>query len=292
MAHKIFVIIPANNEAQVIGACLESLANQTGESSVEVVVVANGCSDNTVAVASSWKSRFAEFGWSLHVLEIEPASKIAALNAGDRLADEHDRIYLDADVILSDNAVAEIAEIFSAEPKIGVCAPICFIEEPHSYVSRAYKAVWSKLPYFRDGVIGCGCYAVSGRGRTRWDAFPGLIADDKFVRLQFEAAERTTTKTSYFTIHLPEGFRELSNVRTRWSAGNRELLEMFPDLKAKDARRHGSSAKLLLSNPKLWLPGLVFIAIYIVAELRARKRWRLGTSVWERAESVRSYPRD
>ena len=88
----ISVVIPAHNEEAVIASTLRSVLEGL-EQGAEVLVVCNGCSDDTAAVAGT-------FGLPVRVLEIEPASKVAALNAGDEVAAGYPRIYLDADVTL------------------------------------------------------------------------------------------------------------------------------------------------------------------------------------------------
>ena len=51
-AGRLSVVIPASNEAGRIGACLHALLAQEGVAEpVEVIVVANGCRDDTAAVA-------------------------------------------------------------------------------------------------------------------------------------------------------------------------------------------------------------------------------------------------
>ena len=80
------VLIPAHNEASEITACLASVfasedlpAGWQGE----VLVIANGCTDQTAALA---RSTPVPQGWSLLVLDLPEGGKLAALNAGDRAA--------------------------------------------------------------------------------------------------------------------------------------------------------------------------------------------------------------
>src|SRR5206468_9477454 len=83
------VVIPAHNEAAVIGRLLTAILADAGPDEFEIVVVPNGCTDDTAAVASSFGVR---------VVETEVASKVAALRLGDASVKSFPRIYVDADV--------------------------------------------------------------------------------------------------------------------------------------------------------------------------------------------------
>src|SRR6185312_1201240 len=48
----ISVVIAAHNEARVIGGCLDALLADAGPDDLDIVVVANGCTDDTAAVAA------------------------------------------------------------------------------------------------------------------------------------------------------------------------------------------------------------------------------------------------
>ncbi len=95
------VIIPAHNEAPVLGACLGELLRDAVPGEFEVVVVCNGCTDESAAVAARAGVR---------VIEISRPSKTAALNAGDRIAETFPRIYLDADVSISTSTLRTVAQ--------------------------------------------------------------------------------------------------------------------------------------------------------------------------------------
>src|SRR4051812_5260602 len=73
------VIIPAHDEDKVLARCLDTLLEDSEFGELEVIVVANGCTDRTVQIARS-------YGDQVGVIEISEASKHAALNAGDEAA--------------------------------------------------------------------------------------------------------------------------------------------------------------------------------------------------------------
>ena len=67
------IIVPAYDEAQVIGRLLGQLVPSADEGGLDILVVANGCTDNTAEVAAS-------FGPPVRVLSISAASKREAAN--------------------------------------------------------------------------------------------------------------------------------------------------------------------------------------------------------------------
>ena len=94
------VIIAARNEERYIGACLDSILQQDTEAgNVEVIVMANACTDDTVGAALSMRPGFDARGWTLHVMEEATPGKMHALNSGDRAAKGDVLDDLDADVI-------------------------------------------------------------------------------------------------------------------------------------------------------------------------------------------------
>ncbi|MET8139616.1 glycosyltransferase [Sphaerisporangium sp. NPDC005288] len=83
------VIIPAHNEARVIGRLLSRLLAEASKDEFDVVVVANGCDDDTASVAR---------GFGVRVVETPVPSKREALRLGDEAAAVHPRVYVDADI--------------------------------------------------------------------------------------------------------------------------------------------------------------------------------------------------
>ena len=65
-------------------------------------MVANGCTDDTVAVAAARPG--------VRVLSLPEPGKAGALNAGDAVAVGFPRIYLDADIVLTTAAVRAVAD--------------------------------------------------------------------------------------------------------------------------------------------------------------------------------------
>jgi len=258
------VIIPAHNEEAVIASCLRSLIDQSTERLLRIIVVANGCQDATAACARELTGEVLSRGFDLEVIELSGGGKPAALNRGDQSAPAGMRIYLDADVRLSPDAVEGVAETLEAGGAL-LAAPAVLVATGRAWATRSYSKVWQSLPLVGSGVIGAGVYSVSEEGRQRWGRFPDIHSDDKFVRLCFADHERRVAHRGHFLVQMPEGFRELLAVRTRWCRGNRELARRFPSLATADRREYLATAKMLTKRPDLWTSVPLFLLVFGVA---------------------------
>jgi glycosyltransferase involved in cell wall biosynthesis len=227
------VIIPANNEESLIGSCLTAvLASDPAPFEIEIIVVANGCTDETVAIARTFTDIAHRRGWGMTVLDLPEGGKLNALNAGDRIARGEMRAYLDADVTVSTPLLAQLCATLD-RPAPAYASGTLRITAPGGRVARAYARLWARVPFMRAGVPGCGLFAVNGPGRARWGAFPAIIADDAFVRLQFSPAERIGVPATY-DWPIADDFASLVKVRRRQDRGVKEIAERFPDLPAND----------------------------------------------------------
>lgn len=174
------IVIPAHNEAQVIGRLLDSLVADSADGETDIVVVCNGCTDDTARIASAR-------GPHVRVVEIPTPSKHAALRAGDDHARGFPRIYVDADVVITGADVRALVEplnddtsdILATAPERQIPLTGC------GWRVRAYYRVWQRLPAVREGLFGRGVIAVSKAGHARIAALPPLMADDLAASLAF-----------------------------------------------------------------------------------------------------------
>ena len=103
---KISVVIATRNRANLLDGALESLRAQLGAPDVEAVVVDNGSSDDTRAVA--------ERHGATYVFEAQP-NRAAARNAGIAAATGEIVLFIDDDVVLPPYFVAAHARAHAAE---------------------------------------------------------------------------------------------------------------------------------------------------------------------------------
>lgn len=271
---SISIIIPANNENGWIDGCLNALEASVGLAQAQVIVVANGCTDDTVARTQTHVATFAAKGWRLDVLDVPALGKPGAMDAGDVVAVHAARAYLDADVAVSPPLMAQIVAALAGEaPRYASGTPEVTAQ---GWVSGAYARFWVRLPFVAQGVPGFGLYAVNAAGRARWGRFAAIISDDTFVRLQFTPSERVKVPASY-TWPIVEGFGPLVRVRRRQDQGVVELARLHPHLMANEGKERPGKAWLvgrLLADP------LAF-GVYAAVTLAVRAGWGRQTG-WVR----------
>lgn len=269
------VLIPASNEARYIGPCLNALlaSDPVPGFTVEVIVIANGCTDDTVARAERFAPVAAERGWRLNVIERAEGSKPGALNAGDLAAIGRLRAYLDADVVVSPDLLAALADALQDDaPRYATGTAV--IAPAQSVATRLYARMWQQVPFMRDTAPGFGLYAVNAAGRSRWGPFPDVISDDTLVRLHFAPSERVQVAASY-SWPMVEGFANLVRVRRRQDRGVAQIAALYPHLVANDAKPPAPLLPLLRADP------LAF-AVYASVALSVRLGRGRNPDAWVR----------
>ncbi|MEM8792718.1 MAG: glycosyltransferase [Pseudomonadota bacterium] len=271
------IVIPANNEADYIGSCLDALLSQNRvEAPVEVIVAANACSDGTVEIVRGFGPRFESLGWSLVLLDLQEPGKPNALNSADAVASYPGRLYLDADVVMMPDLLAEICRAL-ADDKPVYCGGRLIVAPATSWMTRRYSEVWSRLPFMTSsGVTGAGLFAVNAEARKRWAVFPEIISDDTYVRLHFSPEERIALSSGYLW-PMVEGFSALVKVRRRQDAGLAEIAQKYPQLLANDGTRKMrffDHLSLFSSSP---ISYLIYVGVALAVRSREpEKAWTRG----------------
>jgi len=277
------VIIPAHDEQSAIGFCLAALTSQDYPGPVEVVVVANGCRDDTARVSRRF-ARLPPPGWRLKTLELEESGKWRALNAGDAATSAELRVYLDADVVLDATAIRRIAgALATTEPRLVQPSIEIAEDSRQSRMVRSFIRVWSSLPYVKQQVLGVGCYAVNVGGRRLWGDFPALCADDTFARLQFADSQKVVLPDTTMTVCFPSSLLELIRVRARWCHLSRVARAREHSLPRSERWRWWKAVKFLFRTPSLWVDGVAFAWVWIAASILSVLP--ALTRDWARAES-------
>jgi glycosyltransferase involved in cell wall biosynthesis len=277
MNPSIGVVIPAWNEELALPLLLENLLRQEGVA-VEAVVVANGCSDRTAAVGRGYAEAFRSAGHKLTVIDLPAASKFGALNAGDARLKTFPRAYVDADVVMSPNALSAVAAALAA-PEPRLAAPRIRFKRRGTRLADGVAAVMEGIPPFADDLVGGGFYAANRSGRRRWAEFPPLIADDAFVVSRFSRAERIVAD-AVFCVRFPADDRLLATF-TRWELGRRQLAQA--GIVTERASRPAIFLAVL-KTPGRWAAVLLTMMLKLEARRRARGAARDAAPGWARAD--------
>ena len=261
------VIIPAHNEAGVIRRTLHSLGTLPEAPDLDVIVAANGCSDDTAALAREVPG--------VRVLEISEPSKSIALNTAEQATSRYPRIYLDADVRMTPLALADTIEALADESVLAARPPYKWDLTGASWLVRRYYRARSRIPSVKAHLWGAGVYGLSELGRTRFGVFPTLTADDLFVDQQFAEHERRIVTTDPVCVRVPRTARALLAVLRRQSRGTVEL-----------GRRTSSGTVRELTQAVTGPIALLDAGVYVAFSLLCRIPSR-SSGGWERDDSSR-----
>ncbi|MFI6921711.1 glycosyltransferase family 2 protein [Nonomuraea spiralis] len=273
------VVIPAHNEAKVIGRLLDGLLGEAAPGEFDVVVVANGCTDGTAEVARPYDVR---------VLTTPVPSKSAALRMGDEAARGYPRLYVDADIELSTAAARALAAALAAPDGPLAAAPergLTLDDRP--WPVRAYYAIWTRLPHVRSGLFARGVIAVTDAGNERIRALPPAMADDLAASLAFAPDERVIVTAVHAVIHPPRTLTDLLRRRVRAQTSVTELERTTTSAGERTGLR--DLVAIVAREPRLAGAAAVFAAMAVLARRRAARAIRAGDyTTWLRDESSRN----
>ena len=95
---------PCPQRRPVIARGLRAIVTGADPGALEIIMACKGCTDRKSEVAR-------DFGPPVCVIEVDRASKIAALNAAEELATGFPRFYVDADVVLDIESIRAMAAV-------------------------------------------------------------------------------------------------------------------------------------------------------------------------------------
>ncbi|QEO16224.1 glycosyltransferase [Agromyces intestinalis] len=269
------VIIPAHDESAVIGRTLRSLAPLAAHTGIEVIVVCNGCSDDTASVAREFEH--------VRVEEIAEASKTAALNAGDRIAASWPRLYLDADIEIAPESVIAVFDALE-EPGLLAARPSYVYDTSGATAPvRGYYRARSRIPAPASRLWGAGGYAANEFGHRRLPEFPSVTADDSWFDAQFDETEKRVIATWPMRVRTPRDTEGLLAVLTRQRRGYVEL--GIPS----SAGPRGVALLSSVRGPRSLLDLVWYVGLTAVSRRRAEKILRTNQRAWERDASSRAH---
>ncbi|WP_196780763.1 WecB/TagA/CpsF family glycosyltransferase [Nocardioides sambongensis] len=271
------VVIPAHNEAAVIGRTLRALQPAIETGGVEVVIACNGCTDDTAEIAGRFRG--------VQVIELDRPSKSAAINAAEQIATAWPRLYLDADITVpSETLGALFHAVRTPGGPLAVRAPYVIDLDGATWPVRSYYRARARLATERTPLWGAGAFVLGVDGRSRFDDFPDVVADDLYVDSLFADEEKTAPGAPPVTVFGPRDSRSLLAIVRRSSRGVAE--QRADDDSPVRSTASGTVVKLLggVRTPR----GVVDAGIYAAFAVAGRivNRWGSATR-WERDDSSR-----
>ncbi|HEX5117384.1 MAG TPA: glycosyltransferase [Pseudonocardiaceae bacterium] len=255
------VVVPAHDEAAVITRCLRALA-EGADGELDVIVVANGCRDDTAAAAKRAGAT---------VVETPVAGKTNAIRLGDAQCQVFPRLYLDADSELTGTAVRTmIAALAQAGVPAAAPTPV-FDLSPMSRPARGFYRALHALTGDRRGLSGTGAYLLTEAGHARVFPLPDVIADDAWVHRTFAPDERLVVGTVTAPVRLAHTVPAVIRRRARVRLGNRQLAEF-----GRPATEPPLRPKALVALVRGGRVGPVDAACFlgVLAAERVLARWR------------------
>jgi glycosyltransferase involved in cell wall biosynthesis len=214
MSHRASVVIPAHNEERVLARGLSTLLRGTEPGELDVIVVANACTDSTAAVARAHGVR---------VIETSTPGKAHALRLGDAAASTFPRLYADADIDLTAESVRVLVDTL-ARPGVLATSPVPHYDLTNARPSaRRLHKVHELLMADRRGLAGAGVYCLSEVGHARVAPFPDVISDDGLVHRSFAPGERVVSSGASSVVRPTTTFGASLRRRVRVRQGNQEL---------------------------------------------------------------------
>lgn len=267
------IIIPAHDEAAVIGRTLAALAALADDPGIEIVVVCNGCRDDTAAIARAHPG--------VRVVETDRPSKTGALNLGDASVTAWPRLYLDADIELSPSAVRAVFAALAEPGVLAARAPFAYDTAGATLPVRGYYRARNRIPV-AVRLWGAGGYAMSEAGHRRVGAFPDITADDAWVDAQFAPDEKRIVATEPACVRTPRNTAGLLAVLTRQRRGATELGAR------SEAATRGGALVAGIRGPRSAADAGWYVVLTLLGRRRARAK--AAASRWERDASSRVAP--
>jgi hypothetical protein len=250
---------------------------------LEVVVVCNGCTDDTAEVARAT-------GLPVRVIEIDEASKIVALRVADARTQSFPRLYLDADVVLPGRSALAVLRRLSQGDVLAARPPLRYDLTRCSRLVRRYYAARVLVPGILDRLWGAGVYGLSQEGRARFGTWPELTGDDLFVDSLFGDDEIEVVHAEPVVVSPPRVARDLLAVLRR-GARAKASGERGRDAEGKPLSLRHSLARTLrgligmaVRRPGVLLDVVVYAGFAVFGRFRRKGN---ASAVWERDRSSR-----
>ncbi len=274
------ILIPAFNEEALIARTLVRVSEGMEPGEFQVVVICNGCKDDTAAAAQR------ALTWA-QVIETTTPGKTNALNVGHETARAPVRIYMDADLDVDVQTLRALVAPIEAGQASATYGHMAVDVSNSSFAVRCFYRVWALSPYLAEGKFG-GLFALSAAQAELLHPLPRVTADDEFIRRNVCARQAIAVESCSFKIHAPSSLGDLLKIRRRSLRGTRELDQLgLAALETGGTMSGVSILRSLTSRPHLWVSALVYYAVAILVRAVLWLEDPDRAPRWERDDSSR-----
>ena len=282
---QLTIIIPAHNEASVIGRLLTALGDDYGPL-LDVIVVANGCTDDTVGVATAFADDAAARGMSVRVIDLPEPSKAAALAAGNDLADPSlPRSFVDADLVISGHDLVVLADQLTRQGLLAVGPERIMVMDEASWVVRSYTRAWERLPQVANDLFGRPMVVSAAAYHDRLEHKGIPMSDDLAFSEAFGPDERAVVPGTFVQIRTARTARTLLSRRVRIHMGNTHLDEVGGRRPQSRTSPSSLARSAVGQGPLALVDAAVFIGMAVAARVAARRSLARGVLAWRRDDS-------
>ena len=247
---EVCVLIACYNEQENIADTLASLSLQDYPGHAEVVVIDDGSSDDTLAIARAEAVRLARANLSIRVIALaRNGGKARALNHGFEQSRQALVVTVDGDSYLRVDALRKLVERYLSDPPgtVAVAGAVLVRNSRSNWLTRAQEwdyfhgiaAVKRVQSMYHGTLVAQGAFSLYTRDAlVQVGGWPECVGEDIVVSwalLNTGARIGYCEEACLFT-EVPERLGQFAKQRQRWSRG---LMEAFA--------RHGS----LLLKPRL-----------------------------------------
>jgi hypothetical protein len=250
----------------VLDRCLRALLTDFASDELDVVVVANACTDRTVEIARRAGVR---------VVETPAPGKVNALRLGDAECVTFPRIYADADIDLDSSSARALVSALNGSGALAAAPAPTWDLVGASGPARRVHRVHEHLMAPRRGLAGVGVYVLTEKGHRRIFPLPDVLSDDGLVHRSFAAEERLIVASAPVVVRPARTLRAHVRRRIRVRQGNRQLDAL--GITAPEGRIQLRSLIRLVAEQSVSAVDAAFYLGVLVVDL-VMSRW-LGPSI-------------
>ncbi|MBI2659738.1 glycosyltransferase family 2 protein [Candidatus Woesearchaeota archaeon] len=263
---KVSIVIPAYNEEKNITTTLKSLVSLNyPKNRLEIIVVNDGSKDNTKNAVSRFIAENRKF--DIRLLNKRNEGKGAALNDALKIAKGDFFVCLDADSIVTRDALSKILPHFTDE-NIAVVLPLLKVEKPKNLwqkmqwleyiINMFYKKLMSRLNCVH---VSPGPFSVYRTGILRKvNGFDeDNLTEDLEITLRLQSKNYRIVQlldAEVFTL-APKTFRELYKQRNRWYKGS--VINAFKYRHMMFNKKYGDFG--MIQMPTIIVSGLIAVIL-------------------------------